>query len=270
VLSFVASALDLWHDAPVTDADRPTDPAAPDGGRGAGAGAPRTARARARAELTAEILRVAGEQLAAEGPAALSLRAVARELGMVSSAIYRYFPSRDQLLTALIIEAYDGVGAAAEAADGARPRRDHHGRFVAVGHAVRSWALAHPHRWMLLYGTPVTGYRAPEDTIGPATRVSVVLARILGDAHDAGALAPFEPPARPGIPRALRADLDALAGGLGTELPAEAMARGLLAWNALFGVIGFELGGQYVNVVADGDAWMDLVLRRLAAYLGLR
>lgn len=248
----------------MTEADRPTATPAET------AGAPRTARARARAELTAEILRVAGEHLAAEGPAALSLRAVARELGMVSSAIYRYFPSRDQLLTALIIEAYDGVGEAAEAADAGRPRRDHHGRFLAVGHAVRAWALAHPHRWMLLYGTPVSGYRAPEDTIGPATRVSLVLARILGDAHEAGALAPFEPPARPGIPRALRGDLEALAGGLGTDLPAEAMARGLLAWNALFGVVGFELGGQYVNVVADGDAWMDLVLRRLASYLGLR
>ena len=76
--------------------------------------ASRTARERVRAELTREITEVARRQLAAEGAAGLSLRAVARELGMVSSAIYRYFPSRDDLLTALIIDAYDAIGEAAE------------------------------------------------------------------------------------------------------------------------------------------------------------
>jgi AcrR family transcriptional regulator len=74
------------------------------------------ARARARIEVTAAIKDEARRQLAAEGAAKLSLRAVARELGMVSSALYRYFPSRDDLLTALIIDAYDSVGEAAEAA----------------------------------------------------------------------------------------------------------------------------------------------------------
>src|SRR5207248_3208991 len=79
--------------------------------------ASRTARDRARIELTDEIKAVARRHLAEHGSAALSLRAVAREVGMVSSAVYRYFPSRDELLTALIIDAYDAVGERAEAAE---------------------------------------------------------------------------------------------------------------------------------------------------------
>src|SRR5215207_9080182 len=109
-----------------------------------------TARERVRAELTTEITDAARRQLAEVGAAALSLRAVARELGMASSAVYRYFPSRDDLLTRLIIEGYDALGAAAEAADDpADPPLD---RWLAVCRTVRRWALAHPHEYALLYG----------------------------------------------------------------------------------------------------------------------
>src|SRR3954451_7681714 len=121
--------------------------------------ASRTARERVRAELTKEITDIARRQLATEGAGGLSLRAVARELGMVSSAIYRYFPSRDDLLTALIVDAYDDLGTCAEAsvADGARESALV--RWQGVCRAVRAWALAHPHEYALLYGSPVPGYR---------------------------------------------------------------------------------------------------------------
>ena len=79
---------------------------------------PRTARERARAEIMSEILRVGREHLARDGAAALSLRAIARDLGMVSSAVYRYVPNRDALLTMLIIHAYNTVGAAERSAAG--------------------------------------------------------------------------------------------------------------------------------------------------------
>ena len=125
-------------------------------------------RARVRAELTREIAEVARRHLASDGAAALSLRAVARELGMASSAVYRYFPSRDDLLTALIIDAYDALGEAAEKADAERPRADLLGRWQAACAAVRAWALDHPHEYALVYGSPVPGYAAPEATIGPA------------------------------------------------------------------------------------------------------
>ena len=103
---------------------------------------PRTARERARAEITREILDAARGYLATDGAPALSLRAIARDLGMASSALYRYFKSRDELLTRLIIDAYDSLGAAAEASEAAIDRADLAGRFTAICHAVRTWALA--------------------------------------------------------------------------------------------------------------------------------
>src|SRR4051812_28648339 len=114
--------------------------------------APTTARARARAELTREILASAQRQLAEVGAAGLSLRAVARDLGMVSSAVYRYFSSRDELLTVLIVDAYDSVGDAAEAA-AAAARGSTESRFVTVATAIRRWAVEHPHDYALIYGS---------------------------------------------------------------------------------------------------------------------
>src|SRR5579875_3826393 len=105
--------------------------------------ASRTARERARAELTREIKEEARRQLAAAGASGLSLRAVARELGMVSSALYRYYPSRDDLLTALIIDAYDAVGDAAEAAIASAAPGPARQRWTAACHAIRDWARSH-------------------------------------------------------------------------------------------------------------------------------
>ena len=126
---------------------------------------------------------------------------------MASSAIYRYFPSRDDLLTALIIDGYNAVGEAVENADAAVPREDHGGRWLAVCHAVRDWALAHPHEYALLYGSPVPGYQAPADTVPAAIRDTLVYGRIVSDAHRAGSLTPPDicPPSPPRSPRTRRA-----------------------------------------------------------------
>jgi AcrR family transcriptional regulator len=138
-------------------------------------------RARVRAEMVDEIKRVARERLAEEG-AALSLRAVARDMGMVSSALYRYFPSRDDLLTTLILDAYNSMGEASERGDATvRDRRDLFGRFLATGHAIRDWAVERPHEYALVYGSPVPRYKAPTDTIEPSTRPYAVFAMILAD-----------------------------------------------------------------------------------------
>src|ERR1700754_430068 len=126
--------------------------------------ASRTARERVRAELTREITDIARRQLATEGAGGLSLRAVARDMGMVSSAIYRYYPSRDDLLTTLIIDGYNAVGEVVVKAEAARERTDVMGRWLALCHGLRDWALAHPQEYALLYGSPVPGYSAPEDT----------------------------------------------------------------------------------------------------------
>ena len=144
--------------------------------------APRQARVRVRAELTREIKDVARTQLAQRGAADLSLRAVARELGMVSSAVYRYFPSRDELLTALIVDAYDAVGAAVEQAEATVRRNDLSGRWLAACTAMRAWARTNPQEYALIFGTPIPGYRAPTATIDPAARIPQVLLGIVATA----------------------------------------------------------------------------------------
>ncbi len=229
--------------------------------------AARTARERARAEITLEIKEAARRQLAVDGSAALSLRAVARELGMVSSAIYRYYPSRDDLLTALIIDAYDAVGETAENADARCRRADLDGRWLAVCRAVRAWALANPHEYALVYGSPVPGYAAPQDTVGPASRITAVLITILLDGYRSGALEPREP-LKP--TRRVRADLTALRERLLPELPEPLWAAGLMAWAQLFGAINLELFGHLHNVIDDHEAWFDHEMRTVAVTLGLR
>lgn len=171
------------------------------------------ARARARLEVTAAIKDEARRQLAAEGAAKLSLRAVARELGMVSSALYRYFPSRDDLLTALIIDAYDSLGECAEAAHGEAAGAGPVRRWTAVAEAVRDWALRHPHEYALIYGSPVPGYTAPDTTVPPASRVGLLFIGILRDAHQHSGLT--EPPLSP----ELRPEAERMAADLAPDLP---------------------------------------------------
>lgn len=221
----------------------------------------RTARERARAEITAEITASARTQMQEVGAAGLSLRAVARDLGLASSAVYRYFPSRDALLTALITDAYNALGDAVETADatagdaGGGPRA----RWRAAGHAVRDWATTNPHEFALLFGTPVPGYAAPRDTVAAAVRTSGTFARIAADGR-AGGTAPSGV-----LGEQLRAAADIVAPGAD---PAQ-LGLGVLAWTELFGVIGFELFGQYANTFDPADALFDYALDRTADQLGL-
>jgi AcrR family transcriptional regulator len=232
-----------------------------------GVNASRTARERVREELTREITEIARSQLATEGAAGLSLRAVAREMGMVSSAIYRYFPSRDDLLTALIIDGYNAIGRAAEQADAVCPPGDHTGRWLAVCRAVRDWALAHPHEYALVYGSPVPGYQAPQLTIAPATRAATVYGKIISDAHRAGRLDP--PGICPRPPQSFGPDAAALRASVMAEVPDAVAARAVAGWPALFGMVSFELFGQFENVITDRDAFFEHTMRCQGRLTGL-
>ena len=226
-------------------------------------GAPKTARARVRAELTREIKDVARRQLAESGAAALSLRAVARELGMVSSAVYRYFPSRDELLTALIVDAYEAVGAAAERAEKKVKRTDLLGRWMATVRAVRTWAVKHPQEYALIFGSPIPGYAAPQDTIDPAARIPLLLLAIV---NDLGGAATTDDRA---VPRSLRADLRAIGAQAAPEASEAQLGRALMAWSQLIGLISFELFGHLHNVIHDYKAHFDFQMQGVGAGLGL-
>lgn len=236
------------------------------------------ARARARAEITAEITATARRHLASHGAAGLSLRAVARDLGMVSSAVYRYVASRDELLTTLIIEAYDALGETAEQAAAATVDEPPLDRFVAVACAVRQWAVEHRHEYALVYGSPVPGYAAPGDTIEPAARVTLALVGVVVDAHRAGVLHP--PPGSPvELSPAVLDDLAAIRSAVtphpsgadpaGTDLADEVVVRLVAAWTQMFGLVSFELFGQTRNVINDHEGLFRATVTTMAAQLGL-
>jgi AcrR family transcriptional regulator len=243
---------------------------------------PHTPRERARAQTVADIVRLGREHLTLHGAAALSLRAVARDLGVVSSAVYRYVQNRDELLTLLLIDAYGELGDEVDAAVGRVDEADFTGRFQALGRAVRNWALREPARYALLFGSPVPGYQAPaERTTGPGTRVIYALIAIVDGAWRAGTLrapaaaATAAPATATGetataVPGPLARDLAAIRAELGLALPDEALARGALVWTSLFGAVSFEVFGQYgEGTFAAKDDLFEHHLRLLAGVAGL-
>jgi len=255
--------------APVLAPSTPSTPSTP-------ASAPRSARERVREEMTAEILAVAGAHVARDGAAALSLRSIARDLGMAPSALYRYFDGRDALLTALILTGYEALAAEAErAADGARaratgeqggPAHDAE-RFLAVPRALRHWALGHPHQWGLIFGTPIPGYQAPEATVEPYARVAAALVRPLVVAAEAGRLRRHED--RP-VSDGLRAAVLPVSEGLLPGMPVEKVVLVVEAWTTLIGTISLEVFGHWRNTVLEPELLFEDSVRRLGESLGLR
>jgi Tetracyclin repressor-like, C-terminal domain len=187
-----------------------------------------------------------------------------------SSAVYGYVASRDELLTRLIVAAYDTLGSAAETQEAAVDRRDLAGRWAAACDAVRGWALANPNEYALIYGTPVPGYTAPAATIAPAARVSSVLLGILRDIA-AGRLTPAT--AEDDVPPDDREALAPARSIVGPEMPDALLHQGLMAWAALFGTVSFELFGQLHGIVGeqpgDREAYFAESVRRWAAQLGI-
>jgi AcrR family transcriptional regulator len=228
--------------------------------------APRSARERVRRELTSEIKQTALAQLASGGGAALSLRAIAREMGMASSALFRYFRNRDALLTALIIDSYSELADAAEAAEARVHDRSVGERWMAICHGVRDWALAHPHEYGLIFGSPIPGYAAPTGTVGPASRVPLQLGDLLVDLMSEGA---YDAGAYPEPSAAVQHALDPVRAVMPAGVPSDLLVRGLMAWTYLFGALSFEVFGHRHNVIADHEAFFDHEVRRLASMLGL-
>ncbi|WP_186438839.1 TetR/AcrR family transcriptional regulator [Brevibacterium jeotgali] len=200
----------------------------------------RGTHAEARARMREGILRVGNVQLESRGAGALSVREIARELGVVSSAIYRHVADRDALLTLLVVDAFDDLGDAVDraldsvSASGAEPRA----ALAALARTMREWALAHPQRWALIYGTPIMGYAAPaEQTTVPGTRAMARLAGILA----AGSL-PSDAvgSASSGLVDELRVSAEEL--GLAPD--PVLLAEGIGTWSSLVGTVSAEVFGQ--------------------------
>lgn len=209
-----------------------------------------------RAETVARILHAARQQVAEHG-AGMSMRAVAREVGLVSSAIYRYFPSREALLTEMIIESYHHLDerlTSAESGASSAPAQ----RWVAVADALRDWARSVPHEFQLIYGTPLPGYVAPPETVPAAAAVASHFLRVGAAAEVAG----FDAPVLVGQMTTVVSD------GLAAEASGAAAVIAELA--ALVGFVTLELGGHLVGSADPGDALFAALVQRQSRTLGLR
>jgi AcrR family transcriptional regulator len=217
-------------------------------------------RQETRDRIEGQIIELGRRHLVTEGAAGLSLRAIARDLGMVSSAVYRYVASRDELLTLLLVDAYselaDAVDSARDAADA--PWRD---QLLAIARATRRWAVNQPASWALLYGSPVPGYRAPrERTVGPGTRV----VGALFDAVAAGIAAGDIPRTNIAAAQPLSADFDRLRAEFAFPGDDSAVAKCFVLWAGLVGAISLEVFGQYgADTVTEPEAVFDTQVRLL-------
>jgi AcrR family transcriptional regulator len=218
-------------------------------------------RAQRRDDVTARVLEIGRRHLAEHGAAALSLRAVTRELGMVSSAVYRYVANRDELLTLLVLDAYTELADTVEASLASAPRVSWERKVLLTAHAVRDWALSEPARYALLYGSPVPGYEAPEATLEPGTRVIRVLLGLVAEGVAAGDIrnGPSEVP----VPRALRADLGRVRSDLDVDVDTAALARAVMLWSVLFGAVSLEVFGQLgTDTFTDPGVLFDYQVRQ--------
>ncbi len=198
-------------------------------------------RQEARERVEREIVEIGRRHLVTTGAAGLSLRAIARELGVVSSAVYRYVASRDDLLTLLLVDAYTELADAVEAAR-AGVAGDWRAELGAMARAARSWAVRQPAGWSLLYGSPVPGYHAPrERTVLPGTRVVAALFAVVADGVAAGDI----PMGKGLAPQPLSADLDGLRAEFDVDADDATLAKCLTLWAALIGAISLEVFGQY-------------------------
>jgi AcrR family transcriptional regulator len=211
-------------------------------------------RQESREKIEAQIIELGRRHLVTEGAAGLSLRAIARDLGMVSSAVYRYVASRDDLLTLLLVDAYSEL---ADAVDDAAADTDGRWRdqLLAIAHAARAWAVDEPARWALLYGSPVPGYHAPrESTVGPGTRVVGALFYAVAAGITAGDI----PQSNVAVAQPLSSDFDRIRQEFGFAGDDSAVAKCFLLWAGLVGAISLEVFGQYgVDTLTEPGAVFD-------------
>lgn len=211
-------------------------------------------------DLPAAIKTAAWQQIAAEGAPALSLRAIARSLGITAPAIYNYYPSRDDLVTALIVDAYLSFGDAQHAAAAALPADDLDGRLRALGQAYREWAVTYPERYQLIFGTPLPGYLAPLDETQPAAARSLMaLIDVVASALASGQL---RLEAIPALDDALAEEL-AQWQAVHPVGDSRVLYLALVIWSRVHGMVGLEIGCQYPSFLQSPGAFYSRELDQI-------
>ena len=214
-----------------------------------------TMRERYRAQVRGEVKQAALRQLEQSGPAGLSVSAIGKQLGVSGPALYRYFAGRDELLTELVIDAYHDLADALRATASQAPSQEPRARLEALARGYRSWALAQPHRYRLLYGPPLPGYDAHAQRLVDASQAAMnQLLAVLRELGDRAAPAPPEP-----LASQLTAWAQAHDPGAG---PATAL-RAVLIWSRLHGLVSLEIAGNFASMGIEPDQVFEAQLGTL-------
>lgn len=222
---------------------------------------PRPKNEQAHERISEDVKAIARRQMAEQGTASISLRAIAREMGITAPAIYRYFPSLDDLITALILDAFNALADHLETVRDSVPVDDPIGRLWTMLLGYREWALLHPTEYMLIYGNPIPGYHAPGELTVPASaRTMEVFVGALKDAHERGLV---ELPAYSDMPSPLRDHLTAIAALPEYDAPLAMIRLSVSFWARLQGLVTLELYSHTPPVVGDADAFYRDEMRQL-------
>jgi AcrR family transcriptional regulator len=225
-------------------------------------------RARQHAAIRDEIKATARAHMARDGAAALSLRAVASEMGLSSAAIYYYYANRDALITDLIVDAYRALGAALRAASERLTSDDVAECLLTAMLAYRAWAVEHPAEYALLFGTPIPGYVAPAETTAPEAQATLaVFCELFALAHAQGRLS-VGIEQHP-LPPAVAAHAAAWISATGQPIPLPALVATLRSWSLGHGLIGLELDSHLQPMIGDAGALYAYEAQALLRGLGV-
>jgi AcrR family transcriptional regulator len=224
-------------------------------------------REQTRLATIAQIKAIARQQMADDGTAAISIRGIAREIGVTAPAFYRYYDSRDALITDLILDGFNGLADAVEAArDGAGPGLAP--RLLAMAKAYRRWALEHPVDFELIYGNPIPAYSAPSDvTVPAAARPFVAIGEVFAEGYESGAITP--PPEYTALPSAVEAHLAAMIARDGYRTEPLVLCMTVCIWDVVHGIVMLELFGHIGPVVGALDAYFERRVLLQLAHMGL-
>jgi AcrR family transcriptional regulator len=203
-------------------------------------------------DLQNAIKETAWKQIAESGAAALGLRSIARDLNITAPSIYNYFPRRDDLVTALIVDAYTSLGESQRKSAEAISADHLEARFFALGLDYRAWALAQAQRYQLIFGTPIPGYHAPEDITMPAAALALLpLIENLQALQQARKLRLERlPTGSPALDSMLKAWQDFVSQS-GSRVHPEVLYLSYVVWSRVHGLVSLEIGHQTPSFITD-------------------
>ena len=231
---------------------------------------PRPKRTTPQGNLPQAILETAWRQIAATGAPTLSLRAIARELNITAPAIYNYYPDRDALVTALIVDAFTSLGESQQNTLEAIPVDNLPGRFTDLGLAYRDWALEHDQRYQLIFGTPIPGYHAPEEiTVPAAAQALIPLMATLQGLYETGQLRIERLPELTPTLRTMLADWRTFVNQAGFDIHEEVLYLSYIVWSRVHGLVALEIGHQQPSFITDaGEVFRREIESMKLQYLG--